>query len=77
MNLISRAQFEHRLSAHLNEIEPGLALRVRRRIGYAWEAIIDHMYRQRIDGLTFANLKDMIGECAQAIVKLGETLRDE
>jgi hypothetical protein len=41
--MISRGLFEHHLSAHLNQMEPGLAALLRRKVGYAWRPIIDHI----------------------------------
>jgi hypothetical protein len=53
MGLISRRLFERHLSAHMNQIQPGLAALLRRKVGYAWRPIVDEMYRQRADDLTF------------------------
>ena len=77
MGLVSRAQFEQRLVSHLNGIEPGFAYRAKRKVGYAWGAILDHMYRKHGDGVTFANLASLIAGCAQDIVRLTENLKDE
>jgi hypothetical protein len=44
MSLISRAQFERRLTVCLEKIERGLANRARQKTGYAWRLIVDHMY---------------------------------
>jgi hypothetical protein len=45
--------------------------RVQQRIGYAWRAIIDHMYRERGDDIT-ENLTD----CPQTIARLAHNLKD-
>jgi hypothetical protein len=66
MSLISRAQFE---------IEQGLANRARRKTGYAWRLIVDHMYNEHADELTFANIVEVMAECAQSILRLSNSLK--
>jgi hypothetical protein len=75
--MISKRLFEHRLSAHLNRMEPGLAARVRRKVGYAWRPIIEHMYREHADELTFANLNHVLSECANSLARLNSSIEDE
>jgi hypothetical protein len=58
MSLISRAQFERRLTSCLEKIERGLANRAGGKTGYAWRLIVDHMYKEHGDDLTFANIAD-------------------
>jgi hypothetical protein len=77
MSLISRRLFEYHLSAHLNRIEPGLAPLLRRKTGYAWRPIVDEMYRERADDLTFANLNQVLTECARSLARLNDSLEDE
>jgi hypothetical protein len=74
--MISRAQFERRLTICLEKIERGLANRARQRTGYAWRLIIDHMYKEHADDLTFANIADVMAECAQSIQRLSNSLKD-
>jgi hypothetical protein len=76
MGLISRAQFERRLTIRLEEIERGLADQARQKTGYAWRLIVDHMYKEHADALTFANMADVMGECAQSIQRLSNSLKD-
>jgi hypothetical protein len=68
MGLISRRVFEYHLSAHLNRIEPGLATLLRRKVGYAWRLA---------DDLTFANLTQVLTECARSLARLNDSLEDE
>jgi hypothetical protein len=75
MSLISRAQFERRLTICLEEIERGLANRASQKTGYAWRLIVDHMYKEHADALTFANIADLMAECAQSIQRLSNTLK--
>ena len=75
MSLITRAVFERRLVARLNEIEPGLAFSCKRKIGHAWAPIIDHMYAKHAPGLTFATTNEVIAGCAKAIVQLIDNLK--
>jgi hypothetical protein len=75
--MISRGLFEHHLSAHLNQMEPGLAALLRRKVGYAWRPIIDHMYRECADKLTFANLNQVLSECARSLARLNNSIEDE
>ena len=57
MSRISRAQFERRLTIRLEEIERGLANnRARQKTGYAWRLIVDRMYKEHADALTFASI---------------------
>jgi hypothetical protein len=77
MSLISRAQFERRLTIRLEEIERGLANRARQKTGYGWRPIVNHMYKEHADALTFANIADVRAECAQSILRLSKTLKDE
>jgi hypothetical protein len=60
--MISRRLFELQLTAHLNRMEPGLAPLLQRKVGYAWRPMIDHIYRERADKLTFANLNQVLSE---------------
>jgi hypothetical protein len=76
MSLISRAQFERRLTTCLEEIERGLGNRARQKTGYAWRLIVDHMYQEHADTLTFANMADVLAECAQSIRRLSNRLND-
>lgn len=71
-SLISKEQFERRLKGHLSEIELDLASKAQQQIGYAWRLIIDHIYRERGDDITFENLTD----CAQTIARLAHNLKD-
>jgi hypothetical protein len=75
--MISRSLFENHVSAHLNRIEPGLAAILRRKVGDAWRPIIDHMYRERADALTFANLNHVLSECAHSLARLNSSIEDE
>jgi hypothetical protein len=77
MSQISRAQFERRLTIRLEEIERGLANRARQKTGYGWRPIVNHMYKEHADALTFANIADVMAECAQSILRLSKTLKDE
>jgi hypothetical protein len=77
MSLLTRAQFEHHLSSHLDKLDPGLAGRARRSIGYAWGAILDHMYDKHADRLTFANVAELTAECGEAIVQLLKSVKHE
>jgi hypothetical protein len=77
MSSISRKLFEHHLSAHLNRVKPGLAALLRRKTGYAWRPIVDEMYRQRADDLTFANLPHVLTDCARSLAQLNDSLQDE
>jgi hypothetical protein len=76
MSLISRAQFERRLTIRLEKIERGLANRPRDKIGPAWRLIVDHMYKERAKDLTFANMAEVMAECAQSIQRLSNSLRE-
>jgi hypothetical protein len=75
--MISRRFFEFQLSAHLNRMEPGLAALLQRKAGYAWRTIIDHMYREHADKLTFANLNQVLSECAHSLARLNNSIEDE
>jgi hypothetical protein len=77
MRLISRTLFEHHLSAHLDRIEPGLAALLRHKVGYAWRPMVDEMYQQRADSLTFANLTQVLTECARSLARLNDSLEGE
>jgi hypothetical protein len=77
MSLLTRAQFERHLSNHLDKRDPGLAGRARRRIGFAWDAIIDHMYKKHAERLTFTSAAELTAECAEAIVQLLKSVKDE
>jgi hypothetical protein len=77
MSRISRAQFERRLTIRLEGIERGLANSARQKTGNAWRLIVDHMYKEHADALTFANIADVMAECAQSILRLSNTLKDE
>jgi len=77
MRLISRRVFEDQLSAHLNRIEPGLAALLQRKVGHASRLILDEMYRQRADDLTFSNLTHVLTECARSLARLNDSLEDE
>jgi hypothetical protein len=77
MTLFSRVQFENQMVLRLSGMERGLAARARRRVGYAWRAIVDDMYEKHRDHLTFANQADMMVECAQAVVQLMQSLKDD
>ena len=74
--MISRAQFERRLAIYLEKIERGLADRARQKTGYAWKLIVDHMYKERANELTFANIANVMAECAQSILRLSNSLKD-
>jgi hypothetical protein len=74
--MISRAQFERRLAICLEKIERGLADRARQKTGYAWKRIVDHMYKKHANDLTFANIADVMAECAQSIQRLSNSLND-
>jgi hypothetical protein len=74
--MISRAQFERRLAICLERIERGLADRARQKSGYAWKLIVDHMYKKHVNDLTFANMADVMAECAQSIQRLSNSLND-
>jgi hypothetical protein len=71
-SLISQEQFERRLKGYLSEIELDLASNAQQQIGYAWRSIIDHIYQERGDDITFENLTD----CAQTIARLAHNLKD-
>jgi hypothetical protein len=77
MRLISRRHFEIQLSAHLNRIKPGLAGLLRRKVGDAWRPILDEMYGERADDLTFTNLTHVLTECARSLARLNDSLQDE
>jgi hypothetical protein len=74
--MISKGQFERRLTICLEQIEPGLANRARQKTGYAWKLIVDHMYKERANELTFANMANVMAECAQSILRLSNSLKD-
>jgi hypothetical protein len=76
MRLISKGLFEYHLSAHLNRMEPGLAAQVRRKVGYAWRPIIEHMYREHADDLTFANLNHVLSESANSLARLNSSIEE-
>jgi hypothetical protein len=76
MSLISRVQFERRLTTCLDKIERGLANRACQKTGYAWRLIVDHMYKKHAHDLTFANIADVMAECAQSILRLSNNLKD-
>jgi hypothetical protein len=76
MSLISRAQFERRLTVRLEEIERGLANQARQKTGCAWRPIVDHMYKKHANDLTFANIADVMTECARSIQRLSNSLRE-
>jgi hypothetical protein len=76
MSLISRAQFERRLTICLEKIERGLTNQARQKTGHAWRLIVDHMYKEHGDDLTFANMADVMAECAQSIQRLSNSLKD-
>ena len=77
MSLLTRAQFERHLSTYLDKRDPGLAGRARRRIGFAWDAIIDHMYKKHAECLTFTSAAELTAECGEAIVRLLKSVKDE
>jgi hypothetical protein len=77
LGMISRRFFEFQLSARLNRMEPGLAALLQRKVGYAWRSIIDQMYRERADRLTFANLNEVLSECAHSLARLNSSIEDE
>ena len=68
---ISKEQFERRLKGYLSDIELDLASNAQQRIGYAWRAIIDHMYRERGDDIT-----ENLTYCAQTIARLAHNRKD-
>jgi hypothetical protein len=76
MSRISRAQFERRLTIRLEEIDRGLANRARQKTGYAWRLIVDRMYKEHADALTFGNIADVMAECAHSILRLANNLKD-
>ena len=75
--MISRRIFEFQLSARLNRMEPGLAALLQRKVGFAWRPIIDHMYRECAGKLTFANLSQVLSECAHSLARLNSSIEDE
>jgi hypothetical protein len=77
MSLITKGEFEHFLTKQLEHIQRGLTIKAKRRIGDAWRAVIDQMYRDRTDDMTYGNLSRIITECAEDIQSLTNTLKDE
>ena len=76
MSLISRKQFERRLTVRLEEIERGLANEHAKKTQYTWRLIVDQMYTEQANGVTFANIADVMAECAQSIPRLSNSLKD-
>jgi hypothetical protein len=54
-----------------------LAALLQRKVGYAWRPMIDHMYRERADKLTFASLNQVLSECAHSLARLNSSIEDE
>jgi hypothetical protein len=77
MSLLTRVQFERHLSNHLDKLDPGLAGRARRSIGFAWRAIIDDMYEKHAQALTFASATELTAVCGEAIVQLLKSVKHE
>jgi hypothetical protein len=65
-----------RSSSKKQIVERGLANRARQKTVYAWRPIVDHMYKEHADVLTFANIADVMAECAQSILRLANNLKD-
>ncbi len=38
--------------------------------------IVDHLYKEHAGALTFANMADVMAECAQSILRLSNSLKD-
>jgi hypothetical protein len=76
MVFISRRVFEIRLRAHLDRIDLALAGRIQRKVGPACRSMIDELYRERAGRLTFANRDDLFAECANALVRLDQSIED-
>ena len=74
MALLSRQVFELRIRVQLDQLEPGLAGRVRRKVGFAWRPIVDKMYRRHGTELNFSNQSGIISGCATALRRLDESV---